>query len=98
MDPRTLLLVVAALACPIAMGLMMWMMNRNMSDDRQGAMRGDQRPTSAAERLAELRAERELLEAEIAEVTRIAELEARREALAGSQPATSKDAPTIVSR
>jgi hypothetical protein len=74
MNPSTLLLLVGVLACPIVMGVMMWQMNKNMTD----------RPTSSQsqdERLATLRAQRQALEAEMAEVTKIAELEAKRGAL-----------------
>ena len=82
MDPSTLLLLVGVLACPIGMGLMMWLMNKNMSD--QHAMPGQQTSANAAERLAALRAQRLALEAEIAEAAKIAELEAKREALRAS--------------
>ena len=76
MNPSTLLLLIGVLACPIGMGVMMWLMNKNMSS--QSAMSEHQ---SAVERLAALRAQRQTLEAEIAEVAKIAELEAKREAL-----------------
>ena len=33
MELSTILIVAAVLACPIAMGLMMWMMNKNMGGD-----------------------------------------------------------------
>ena len=75
------LLLVAVLACPIGMGLMMWMMNKNMGSQPGHSMSGDQQPVRPAERLAALRAQRQALEAEIAETARIAELEAQRESL-----------------
>ena len=82
MEPSTFLFLIAALACPISMGLMMWLMNKNMSD--QHAMPGQQTSANAAERLAALRAQRQALEAEIAEAAKIAELEAKRQALRAS--------------
>ncbi len=79
MDPSTLLLLVGVLACPIGMGVMMWLMNKNMSD--QHTMPGQPTSANAAERLAALRAQRQALEAEIAEAAKIVELEAKRRAL-----------------
>lgn len=93
MNPQ-LLFAIAMLACPIGMGLMMWLMNRNMSGQSGHAMPGGQTPTSAAERLAALRAQRQVLEAEIAETARIAELEAKREVLRASRsPAEETPSP-----
>ena len=40
MQLSTILIIVAALACPIAMGLMMWMMNRNMGGQQDHSMHG----------------------------------------------------------
>lgn len=48
-------------------------------------MAGDQIPANSAERLAALRQQRQALEAEIDEVTRLIELEAQREALLKEQ-------------
>ena len=81
MDVNTILLVLAAVACPIVMGIMMWWMMRDSS--RQGKEPTSEQPVSvnAAERLAALRQQRQALEAEIAEVARVAELEAQRESL-----------------
>lgn len=86
MDVNTILLVLAAVACPIVMGIMMWWMMRDTS--RQGKVPTSEQPSSVntAERLAVLRQQRQALEAEIAEVTRIVELEARREQLVSGQP------------
>ena len=85
MNPQTLIFVVAMLACPVGMGLMMWMMNKNMGGQKQGhAMPGH---TSEAERLEALRDQRRQLEQEIAEVERIAILEYKKNSLAqGTAP------------
>jgi len=81
MEPGQILLVVAALACPIGMGVMMWLMNKQMSGQAGHSMPSNQAPANSDERLASLRAQRQQLEAEIAEVAQLAELEARRKAL-----------------
>jgi len=93
MNPSALLLLVGVLACPIAMGVMMWLMNKNMGG--QHSMPGPQTPANTTERLAALRTQREALEAEVADVTRLAELEAKREALlaAKSSSPSQDDAP-----
>jgi hypothetical protein len=83
MDTSTLFIVLAALACPIGMGLMMWMMNKNMSEHPGHAPSGD---VSAKERLGTLREERRLLELELEEVEKIAALEAEKEAIARGMP------------
>lgn len=89
MDVNTILLVLAVVACPIVMGIMMWWMMRDTS--HQGKEPTPEQPLSVntAERLAMLQQQRQALEAEIAEVTRIAELEAKREQLMSSQPSAS---------
>lgn len=84
MQPGQILLVVAALACPIGMGVMVWWMSKNMGGDPAHSAPGDSKPVNSAERLAALRTQRQQLEAEISEVSRLAELEARRDALLAS--------------
>ena len=82
MDINTVFRLAIALACPIAMGLMMWWMGKGMMGEHNAAQPKGQ---SAAERLAALRAQRETLEAEVAEAARIAELEAKRDSLKAAQ-------------
>jgi len=72
MELSTAIVIAAFVACPIAMGAAMWLMNRRMNEPRLRSQSG-----SAADRLAELRAQREQLEAEIAEVGRLLDLEAK---------------------
>lgn len=84
MEPGQILVVVAALACPVGMGLMVWWMSKNMGGEHGHSMPANPSSTHSAERLAALRAQRQQLEAEIAEVSRLAELEAKREALLAS--------------
>jgi len=81
MELSTILIIAAALACPIAMGLMMWMMNRNMSGPQDHSMPGHTSHVSEADRLKSLREQRQRLEQEIAETEKIAALEAKKQAL-----------------
>ncbi len=86
MELSSLWYTIAFLACPIGMGAMMWMMNKQQMSGKPGrSMGGEQTSASASERLAALRMEREVLEAEIAEVSRLVELEAQRDALLGDR-------------
>jgi hypothetical protein len=82
MEPQTLLLLVAVLACPIGMGLMMYMMNRNMGGQQGQSMPGHTAHTSEADHLQALREQRRLLEQEIAEAEKIVALEEKKKALA----------------
>ena len=87
MQPATVLLLIGVLACPIGMGLMMWMMNRNMGGQPGRTTMGSTANMSDADRLKALREQRRQLELEISEVEKIAALEARKESLASVQAA-----------
>ena len=91
MDLTTLVLGLAALACPIGMGLMIWMMSKNMRGQHSDSTTGDQLPTNPDKRLAALRKQRQALEAEIAEASRLAELEGQRDAVRNGQVAVPDD-------
>lgn len=88
MDLSSLLFFTVVLACPIGMGVMMWMMRKKPGDH---AMTGDQMPANPDERLVALRTQRQALEAEIAETSRVAELEAQRDALSNAQASISRE-------
>lgn len=86
MEISTLLLIVAFVACPLAMGAMMWMMNRQMNE-RSGHTANDR--MSSAARLEALRKRGESLRAEIQQLEGVAELEAPRPSLAAGAGAES---------
>lgn len=90
MSPLVLLMV---LVCPIGMGLMMWLMNKNMSHPSNQVSPDKEKGISAASQLAQLRKQRQSLETEIAELTQIAELEAQREELLASSSSAPEDTP-----
>lgn len=56
------------LACPVGMGLMMWLMAKDMNRQPNHAETDDQPEPESAERLVALYQPRELIEAEIAEL------------------------------
>jgi len=91
MDLNSILRLVAILACPVVMGLMMWWMSKNMNSEQGHSVTGQTTPANSTERLAALRAQQQALKAEIAEAERLAELEARRKALLAAKK--SSDAP-----
>lgn len=80
-EPANLFLLIGVLACPVAMGLMMWMMNKNMSGHQRHTIPDD---SSKADRLQKLREQQRLLEQEIAELEKIAALTTRKESMASA--------------
>lgn len=88
MDPSLLILVVAALACPIGMGAMMWMMNRQGGHQQMGmgsmpGMTHEQHASnSAQDGLAALQAQKDALEKQIHELEAVQALQQRRDQLA----------------
>jgi hypothetical protein len=95
MELETLLYFVALLACPVGMGMMMWMMGRNMGGHAGQATPPEQTPV---ERLAALREQRKALEAEIGEMTRIVALEKEREQALAAQPAAAHAVQNVTVR
>lgn len=83
----------AILACPIAMGVMMWWMSRDMSHPSNQII-----PGAAAERLAALRAEQQALEAEITATERLAALETQRTAPLSAPVILDNDAAPAANR
>lgn len=82
MELTPLLPVLVALACPIAMGLMMWMMGRNMGGQAMSTGQPE------ALRLQALHAQRRQLEQEITETEKIVALEAQKESLTHDRAVT----------
>ena len=94
MNPNTLLILAATLACPIGMGVMMLMMNRNMGGQQGKPATSSAEPLSEADRLQALRQQRKQLELEIAEVEKITALQAQKEALVNGQETAVTGTPS----
>jgi len=91
-NTNSIVLLVMGLACPVGMGLMMWLMNKNMSGQAGHLSSDKQEHLSAAERLAALQRQRQTLEAEIAELSQIVEPEAQSAALLPAELPVATDA------
>lgn len=93
MNANSIFLLVMGLACPIGMGLMMWLMNKNMSEQSGHLSLDKQEQINPARRLGALQQQRRMLEAEIAELTDIVALEVQQEALPANRILTSENTP-----
>ncbi|QPC83115.1 hypothetical protein G4Y79_01695 [Phototrophicus methaneseepsis] len=68
MDLNTLFLLLVGLACPVGMGLMMWMMNKNMNQSTDNLRKNKELPSDLEDYLMQLRLQRQLLDDEITEL------------------------------
>lgn len=91
MELASILRIVAVLACPVGMGLLMWWMMKGMSGAQNNSTTAQLAP---ADRVAALRAQRQALEAEIAETARLVELATKRDGQ--SQAPAQKDAEVAI--
>ena len=65
MDINTLFLVVMGLACPVGMGLMMWVMNKQMSQNNDGLEYKMKPSLQIEDRATQLKLQRYLIDEEI---------------------------------
>lgn len=95
MDANSIFLLVMGLACPISMGLMMWLMNKQMGHQPEHLSADKEKNINPVDRLTALQEQRQQLEAEIAELSQIAELEAEQDTLTrdGSPVAPDDSSP-----
>jgi hypothetical protein len=93
MDANSIFLLLMGLACPIGMGLMMWLMNKQMGHQPEHVSADKQKPINSADRLTAIQERRRQLEVEIAELSQIVELEGQREALLADSASVPEDAP-----
>jgi cell division protein FtsB len=98
MDLNAVFLLIMGFACPIGMGVMMWLMNKNMSQQQEHLSPDKQKGISAADHLSALHQQRQILETEIAELNQIVELEARHEALLTNPSPAPEDMPISAAR
>ena len=95
-NPNSIFLLVMGFACPIGMALMMWLMNRSMSDPSEHSSSDKHKYVSANQRLASLQEQRRILESEITELTSIVALEVQQDAMLVDPASALED--TLVAR
>lgn len=91
MDGNAIFLLAMGLACPIGMGLMMWLMNRQMSQHMEPLSSDKQKRFSPVDRLVALQEERRTLDAEIAELSQEVERDEQYPLVVSGSPSLPED-------